>query len=493
MHVAIAGLMLESVSFLPEPTTLADFQREELSGQAVIDGHRGTNRIIGGFVEVCEAEGIGMTGIVYAGAGAAASATDEAFDHYVKRMCDGIAAIKGKIDGVLLSLHGAMTTVTRTDPDADIVRAVREVVGPDMPIVVGLDYHGNLDEEILRYADVLCGYHYSPHTDMGETGARAARCFVNWMKTGKKPATAIARPDVMVPSIFSATNLEPLAGLVRESIEMPSKVKGLHDVTIFAGFSYADAPNTGFSVVAVADDKETAQKAVDDLSLKINYERHQLYKSDMVMGLKQGVDEALRRSNSARKPLVLLEHADRLNDSTHILKELIRRGAPKAAVPFLWDPKAAAQAVAAGKGATVSLDVGGFSSDRAGGPARLNGKVLFAGDLTYKTTGPVGRGAEQRLGPTALIDANGILVSITTKPITAIDTDCFTQFGLKAEDFPIIVLRSKTHFRAVYQPLAEEILIVDTADWGPADLTTLPYKHVPTDRTYPFVDRGRPG
>jgi microcystin degradation protein MlrC len=118
--------------------------------------------------------------------------------------------------------------------------------------------------------------------------------------------------------------------------------------------------------------------------------------------------------------------------------------------------------------------------------------VLWAGALTYRTTGPVGRGSEVRLGPTALIDAGGIHVSLTTNPATAIDTDCFTVFGLRAEDFPIIVLRSKTHFRAVYQPLAEDILIVDTPDWGPADLKTLPYRHVPTDRVFPFVDLGRP-
>ena len=48
------------------------------------------------------------------------------------------------------------------------------------------------------------------------------------------------------------------------------------------------------------------------------------------------------------------------------------------------------------------------------------------------------------------------------------------------------MLRSKTHFRAVYEPLAEAILIVDTPDWGPADLTTLPYRQVPVERTFPF-------
>jgi len=92
------------------------------------------------------------------------------------------------------------------------------------------------------------------------------------------------------------------------------------------------------------------------------------------------------------------------------------------------------------------------------------------------------------LGPTAVIDAGGIVVSVTTHQTTAIDRAPFEQFGLKPEDFAIIVLRSKTHFRAVYEALSEAILIVDTPDWGPADLTTLPYRQVPTNRIYPFSD-----
>ncbi len=64
-------------------------------------------------------------------------------------------------------------------------------------------------------------------------------------------------------------------------------------------------------------------------------------------------------------------------------------------------------------------------------------------------------------------------------PTAAIDLDPFTQLGLDVNDFGLIVLRSKTHFRAVYEPIASEILIIDTPDWGTAALSTLPYKHVP--------------
>jgi microcystin degradation protein MlrC len=116
--------------------------------------------------------------------------------------------------------------------------------------------------------------------------------------------------------------------------------------------------------------------------------------------------------------------------------------------------------------------------------------VRTAGHKTYRTTGPMGHGNLVDLGPTAVIEAGDITIWVTSAQRTAIDEDCFVQFGMKASDFGIIVLRSKTHFRAVYEPLAECILIVDTPDWGPADLTTLPFRLVPTDRTFPFADPG---
>ncbi len=186
---------------------------------------------------------------------------------------------------------------------------------------------------------------------------------------------------------------------------------------------------------------------------------------------------------------MILEHADREKDSTHVLRELIRRGGgKKVAVPFLWDPVAAAEAVNAGEGARVTLSVGGRSSDRAGGPVEITGTVRFAGPLSYTITGPMNRGVRSDLGPSALIDTGSVSVSVITHARTAVDEDPFRIFGLDARDFDIVVLRSKTHFRAVWESLSAEILVVDTPDWGPADLTTLPYRHVPTERLFPFRD-----
>ncbi len=157
MRVAIAGFSMESASLVPVLATVEDFETQAVRGETLVAQRRGTNTVIGGFIKVCEAEGIEMAPLVATSGGAAGSASDAAFDTYVAEICDGLQALRSRIDGVLLEIHGAMVTESRLDPDADIMRAVRHTVGPDLPVIGGLDYHGNLDQNILTSATALFG------------------------------------------------------------------------------------------------------------------------------------------------------------------------------------------------------------------------------------------------------------------------------------------------------------------------------------------------
>src|SRR4051794_1596154 len=247
MRVAIAGLVLESVSFLPLLTEVEDFRRSESVGDEVIARYRDTNTTMGGFIKGLSDAGVEIVPILIAGGWAAGSASDAAFVHYVDRICAGLARA-GKLDGVLLHPHGAMATPTRLDPDREMVERVRAGIGRDVPLVVALDYHGNIDETWLKVATAIFGYHYSPHIDMSETGERAARCLVMTANGEMNPVMAIAQPGLMVPSIFSAPGMAPLSDIVAESVTMPANVDKPVDVSVFAGFSYADVPNCGFAV-----------------------------------------------------------------------------------------------------------------------------------------------------------------------------------------------------------------------------------------------------
>lgn len=475
MRIALAAFTLEAVTFLPDPTDRARFERSAMRGADLIARARGTSSVLGGFVQACDAEGVEMIGLVSAEGGDMGSATVDAFDHYLDEIATGLLAA-GPLDGLLLHLHGAMVCVDgRTD--LDFVRSLRARIGTELPIVGALDLHGNLDPALADHVTALVGYRESPHIDMVETGLRAARILFGHLRGEIRPVTVMRKVPLVLPSIFTATGLAPLCDIQAEARRMEQVAARLLDISIFTGFAYSDVPMLGGTVVAVSDgNREAAEAAVNALAERIWSERDAIYRRDLL----RSVDEAVahvRAAPRSGKPIVLLEHADRGEDSTYVLRALLGSGL-RVAVPYLLDPAAAAAAAQAGVGADVTVQAGGRSSSRAGRSVTLTGKVLFAGPKTYVGTGPMRRGRRIDLGVTAVLDCDGVVVWLISHSAAAIDLDPFIQFGFRPEQFDVIVLRSKTHFRAVYQPLVEEIVLVETPDWGPADLSTLPYKRV---------------
>ena len=334
-------------------------------------------------------------------------------------------------------------------------------------------------------------YRKSPHTDAGQTGERAAECMVKILKGEIHPSVHLVKPGVLVPSIFSATDLQPLASIIDQARQAQEQSQQYLDITVMAGFSYTDAPNTGFSVMCTVDgDPTSARNTIQSISDRIYRERQELYRPVPVYNCSQGierVEQALRENPARTKPFVLLEHADRINDSSYLLDEMVRRK-PKyrVAFPFLWDPEAAKSAQAAGVGKEIRIKLGGHSSDRAGPKVEVIAKVVWVGQKSFRNTGSYMRGLPVNLGLTALLDVQGMSVSVTTKSHTAVNGDPFYIFDQQPSDFDVIVLRSKTHFRAFYEEVAQEILIIDTPDYGPADLMTQPYHFLDTTTVFPF-------
>src|SRR5690606_9904710 len=148
-------------------------------------------------------------------------------------------------------------------------------LGPDKPLMVAFDYHGNLDAATLEHVNAAFAYRKSPHTDTGDTGRRAADCMVRTLKGEIRPIWAIAKPGVLVPSIFSATALRPLSDIIAQAAEYEQQSAEYLDISVMAGFSYADAHNTGFSVLCVTTDKrERAEALAQKISSEIQEQRH---------------------------------------------------------------------------------------------------------------------------------------------------------------------------------------------------------------------------
>src|SRR5882724_8608133 len=139
---------------------------------------RGTGTCLGGMIEAAARLGATLLPSVAAAASPAGLVTKDIYGHVKDRMLRDLKAA-GAVDGVLLDLHGAMVPEGLDDGEGDLIQAVRRVVGPDVPIAVTLDFHGNLSETMVREADLLHGYKTYPHVDMGERGVEATERLID--------------------------------------------------------------------------------------------------------------------------------------------------------------------------------------------------------------------------------------------------------------------------------------------------------------------------
>lgn len=237
---------------------------------------------------------------------------------------------------------------------------------------------------------------------MGETGERAATALVRMIESGRRPGLAIARPDIVIPSIMSATSLEPLATIIAEARAL--EAAGDCDISLMAGFSYADSVNTGMSVICLDwDGVEAAQRKADALCARLRNDRGALSSAVPVTSVTEAIADVEMRPASGG-PIVLLEHADRMNDSTHVLRALIGRDVGRVHVPFLLDPQAAIAAADVGVGSTMTVNLAGRSDPATGGPLSVDAKVVWAGQKSYTVSGRYQRGSLVDLGATALLD-----------------------------------------------------------------------------------------
>lgn len=480
-RIGIAGFSHETVSFWPGLTSLEMFEQSTLYGKDIIRKGRNTNSCMGGFIEICENEGVKLIPTVMGSGGATATVADEVYDHYVPLILKEFRKERDSLDGILLSLHGAMVTQSRTDPETDAVREIRKAVGYEIPIMVTLDLHGNKDELLLKEATAVFGYHSSPHVDQAKTGRRAARCMLKTLRGELNPVCAWKKPGIIVPSVFSATTISPAKDLI-DRLKWWMKKPGVIDVSVLFGFAWSDVPNLGMSAIAMTDeDRELASQIVDDLADLAYSNREKLTGIDnkSLYNLEDGVKVTIEKTKTASKPIIILDHADRSNDTTYVIRELLEQRAKKTAIPAIYDPESAQKCIEAGRGSVIQLDIGASTGWRDGGKLRVSGKVLWAGEAKYMGTGPMTVNREIDLGASGIIQVDGMWLQLVSRHHSLIDDDPMKQFGYDPLSFDIIVTKSKTHFRAVYEKLGEEIIIIDAPGQCPADLSHFNYRNAP--------------
>lgn len=474
-RIAVGGFQHETNTFAPVKADFAAFVAADgwpgLSrGEAMLAATDGVHIPITGAIGRLRQAGADIVPLCWASATPSAHVTRDAFERISAMLLEDLEAAQAlaPLDGIYLDLHGAMVCEHTEDGEGELLRRIRDLVGPDLPIAVSLDLHVNLTEAMVRLADVLDIYRTYPHIDMGETGARTAGHLLSLIAGGGRWAKAFRRTDFLIPLNFGCTDIDPPQSLYGETLT--GLMQGDHKLTALAlamGFPLSDIAEVGPGLVAYGADQAAADRAADTLIAAVNQKEPGF--GDPIWPVDTVMEKATALlQQSGKGPVVLADTQDNpggggTGDTTGLLRALIASGAGAlpggAAIGVFNDPDSAAKAHRVPVGATVDLDLGGklFPGDR---PLSGRFEVMALGDGVFTGTGPMWGGARYQMGRYARLRIAGIDVVVASTAEQAGDQSMFRHVGIEPAACGILGLKSSVHFRADFAPLARSVLTV---------------------------------
>lgn len=482
-RIAVGGFLHETNTFAPTKATWEAFVHgggwpAMTIGADVLKVMRGINVGLAGFVEEADAKGWELIPTVACGASPSAHVTEDAFERVVKIMIDGIKAA-GQLDAVYLDLHGAMVTEHLDDGEGEILARVREVIGPDLPLVVSIDLHANVTPRMIEHADALIAYRTYPHVDMADTGRASARHLELLLRSGQKFAKAFRQLPFLIPISWQCTFDQPTKGIYDKLAALESEA--VPTLSFAPGFPAADFPDCAPSVFAYGRTQADADAAADAVAALVA--GHEDDFDGKIYSPDEGVKHAIELARTAAKPIIIADTQDNPgaggdSDTTGMLRALVRNNAQRAAIGVIYDPDAAKAAHAAGVGAMISLSLGGKSGIPGDTPFEEIFVVEQLSDGRFVAPGPYFGGREMEMGPSACLRIGGVRVVVASHKAQLADQAMYRYVGIEPTAQAILVVKSSVHFRADFQPIAERLLICAAPGAMPADTAALPWQRL---------------
>jgi microcystin degradation protein MlrC len=452
MRIAICGIVHESCTFSPLPTHLEDFSI--LRGAELRDQLPFLNQWTEPtFVPLMLARAL-PGGVVDA----------EAYDHLKTEIFDGLQSF-GPWDGIYLAMHGALYVSGMEDVEGHFIAEVRKIVGPVSLISASYDLHGNVSQHIIDNLDILTAYRTAPHVDLQETNERACRLLVHCIHNRIRPYKVFIPIPITLPGERAMTTAEPGLSLYARIPNIVNR-EGILDASILIGYTWADEPRVGASVICLGTDTTEVQQAARELASAFWQVRHD-FDFSMVTGT---TDECIEMAlNESESGVFISDAGDNLTgggvgDVPYVLGRLLHYQVPDALFAQIIDPQAVAQCQRAGVGEKVSLMVGGKLDPIHGSPLNVKGRVLKLKNIDGNNMH-------------VILQIEGVKL-ILTENRTAFTRDIeFKQLDLHPENHAITVVKLGYLFPEL-KPLANKSLLAFSPGAINPDITQLPFHRI---------------
>ena len=474
----------ETNTFSSIPTPLKSFGRYSggdgpVSGEAALSAYRGTNTPVAAYIDLAEEAGAELNFAIAAQATPSGCAEDTVLEHVAEAVID---AVRSGCDALFLDLHGGMVTQGFDDPEGELLSRVR-AVAPDLPICVAFDFHTNMSKATAENATVITGYRTYPHVDTYETGERAGRTLIRALAGEIDPIILWHTLPLLTHLNCQTPSRQPMKDIMDKAIAAEAEGRVLN-ASVLGGWPLADIPHVGVHGVIVADRAQAneAQALLMDL-MSMTWER----RDDFFFAVEPIEDSISRAKGMPEGPIVLADHGDvggsgGSTDVHVVLAEVIHQGLEDVCAGPFWDPGTVEQMVAAGIGTKVTVQLGGKTDYPAigfkGEPLELTGTVRRITDGKFVVTGPKNTGIRENLGVCAVLDTGSIEIVVCSTRHEPYDLGVFSHAGIDPASKKFILIKSRQHFRAGFEPILKDVVMVSGPGICSSDYSQFPWKNV---------------
>jgi len=479
MKIAIAKFGQETSSFSRTRTTLKTFQKFGLLQGETFRKEGFRTGSIGGFINAATESGIDWDPIpiIRGWAGASGPMTDETLHFFVQNITEALADAE-RLDGVFLDLHGAAQAESHPDAEGFLLHACRQIIGPDVPLVLALDHHANLTQAMVDASDALVAHRTQPH-DPADTGYLAGKLLFEILTGQLSPNLAWRKIPMLT---HQEQFLTDPPGPMREWFEMARQIEtvpGVVSASTFPMQPWLDVPHGGWAVAVVTHrDPGLADRCAGELAQFAWDQRERFLKLESVPP-----PDAIRRAITAGSGLVILsDTGDSVfggapGDSTILLKEMLQQQVTQPALLTMVDPEVVGLAINAGTGALIDVDLGGKQDNLYSSPARVVVEVVAIGggeikaDCIGMETFNAGRAVWLRTGSIQIVVSE-------TEGIGGNHPAVYRHFGMEPEAAKMIVLKTASNFQ-YFSELASEIIRVNTPGMTMSNLHAFQWHQLP--------------
>ncbi|MEL5893451.1 M81 family metallopeptidase [Bacteroides sp. GD17] len=420
--------------------------------------------------EYLKAENVEIIPTLHAYAWPGGVVSKEAYETFKSEILEGIRKA-GDLDGVYMDMHGALHVDGYEDAQADLIKAIRKIVGSEVVISGSFDLHGNLSDEFVKELNLVTGFRTAPHRDGEETKLRAVKNLVRVLRQHEHPRIIHVDIPILVPGEKSITEVEPLHSIYAR-LDTLEKQKGILDASIFVGYAWADLPRSAMRVFVVAQDSVYLDKAKHEaysLAQNIWDVRHRL-ELDVEAG---NIDEMIKRAYQLPQKTVFISDsgdnttAGAPGDNPQVIRALLKNNAHDALVAGLVDEEAYQKCIEAGVGNTIRLTMGGKKDTVFGSPLTLDITVdALSPDSLLSTSHGV-----------ALVHSEGVKIAIINSRRSFVSLKDFEEIGLNPLDFKIVVVKLGYLYPEL-RDIAPAHLMALTSGFCNLDMPSLPFTKV---------------